>query len=338
MGAAAAVAAGLLFLAVGCDLPKEAAEAKADNEKAQASQLLSDARDLFAPLPEKMPGSESDTGARIELGKKLYFETALSINHTQSCNTCHRLDEKRGGVDNLPTSEGALGNFGERNAPTTLNAGLHIAQFWDGRAADLAEQAKGPVLNPIEMGMSDEAAVLARLKEAGYSESFKKVFPDAKQPLSYDNFANAVAAFERTLITRDRFDDFLGGQLDALTPAEEEGLKQFSEIGCTNCHNSELLGGDAYEKMGQEHEYANKKDLGRFVVTKKEEDKYVFKVPSLRNIALTAPYFHAGQAEKLSDAVKQMAWLQLGEELKEPQVESIVVFLGSLTDKERAAK
>jgi cytochrome c peroxidase len=217
-----------------------------------------------------------------------------------------------------------------------LNAGLHIAQFWDGRAPDLKAQAKGPVLNPIEMGMPDEALVLARLEEAGYRERFELAFPNADPALTYDNFAEAVAAFERTLITRDRFDDFLGGDLDALTPAEKAGLRDFIDIGCADCHSGALLGGDRYELMGQVNEYANKKDLGRYEVTKDEQDKYVFKVPSLRNIALTHPYFHDGKAATLADAVKQMAWLQLDEELNEAQTNSIVAFLGSLSDKERA--
>jgi cytochrome c peroxidase len=328
----------LLALVVGYDGATQAAQEKAESEGGQPSELLAEARELFEPLPEKMPGSERDTDARVELGKKLYFETAISINRTQSCNSCHRLDEKLGGVDNLPTSEGAEGKFGDRNAPTTLNAGLHIAQFWDGRAADLAEQAKGPVLNPIEMGMGNEAAVLARLEEAGYRERFEKTFPGAGEALTYDNYAEAVAAFERTLITRDRFDDFLGGELGALTPGELGGLRQFVETGCIDCHNGALLGGDGYEEMGQAHEYANKKDLGRFDVTQDEDDKYVFKVPSLRNIALTHPYFHDGKSATLADAVKQMAWLQLDEELDERQVASIVAFLGSLTDKERVAE
>jgi cytochrome c peroxidase len=338
MGWVAAVAVTLLVLAVGYNAASEAAQEKAENEKGQSSELLAEARDVFAPLPDKMPGSENDTEARIALGKQLYFETAISVNRTQSCNSCHRLDEKLGGVDNLPTSKGAEGEFGGRNSPTTLNAGLHIAQFWDGRAPDLAEQAKGPVLNPIEMGMANEAAVLARLEEAGYGARFKAAFPKAEQALTYDNYAEAVAAFERTLITRDRFDDFLGGKLNVLTAEETDGLKQFIEIGCIDCHNGALLGGDSYEQMGQANAYANKKDLGRFDVTKDEDDKYVFKVPSLRNIALTAPYFHDGQAETLADAVKQMTWLQLGEQLDEGQVASIATFLGSLTDKERAGE
>jgi cytochrome c peroxidase len=335
---AAAVAVALLVCAIGHSVPSATAQEKAGSDEAQSSELLAEARELFAPLPEKMPGSEKDTEARVELGRQLYFETAISINRTQSCNSCHRLDEKLAGVDNLPTSEGAEGKFGDRNSPTTLNAGLHIAQFWDGRAADLKEQAKGPVLNPIEMGMANEEAVLARLEEADYQQRFEAAFPDAKEALTYDNYAEAVAAFERTLITRDRFDDFLGGKLDVLTPAETDGLRQFVDTGCIECHNGALLGGDSYELMGRENEYANKKDLGRFVVTNDEEDKFVFKVPSLRNIALTHPYFHDGQSATLADAVEQMARLQLDEELGEAQVASIVAFLGSLTDKERGAK
>ncbi len=190
-------------------------------------------------------------------------------------------------------------------------------------------------MNPIEMGMPNEAAVLEQLKKAGYEEMFKKVFPDAAQPLTYDNYAEAVAAFERTLITRDRFDDFLGGKEDALSEQEKGGLAQFMKVGCANCHQGALLGGDRYEKMGDANAYENKEDVGRFEVTKKDEDKFVFKVPSLRNIAITAPYFHDGKAATLSDAVKQMAWLQVGEKASDEQVAQIVAFLGALTDKQR---
>ena len=327
-------AAAVLVLAVGYVAAPEAAEDKEQD----SSSVLTDAREVFEPLPEKMPGSENDTEVLIALGKQLYSETAISVNRTQSCNSCHRLDGKLAGVDNLPTSKGAKGEFGERNSPTTLNAGLHIAQFWDGRAADLVEQAKGPVLNPIEMGMANEAAVVARLDEAGYGERFEAAFPKAEQALTYDNYAKAVAAFERTLITRDRFDDFLGGKLDALTPAEADGLRQFIDVGCVECHNGALLGGDSYETMGRTNPYANKEDLGRFNVTKDEDDRYVFKVPSLRNVSLTHPYFHDGKAAALADAVKQMAWLQLGEKMEEARVASIVAFLGSLKDKERVGE
>lgn len=297
--------------------------------------LLAEAQKVFKPLPDKAPGSEKDTVAKIRLGRKLYNEQKMSINGTQSCNSCHRLDENRAGVDNEPTSPGAGGKRGGRNSPTTLNAGLHIAQFWDGRAPDLAAQAKGPVMNPIEMGMPNEAAVLEQLKKAGYEELFKKVFPDAAQPLTYENYAEAVAAFERTLITRDRFDDFLRDDEKALTEPEKKGLAVFMKVGCADCHQGVLLGGDRYEKMGEANAYANKEDLGRFDVTKKDEDKFVFKVPSLRNIALTAPYFHDGKAANLGDAVSQMADLQRGDQLSDGQVADIVAFLGALSDKER---
>jgi cytochrome c peroxidase len=312
--------------------------AHGDDAKKEPSKLLSQAQGLFKPLPDKMPGSENDTPERIRLGKKLYFEKNISINRTQSCNDCHRVDEKLGGVDNLPTAKGAVGDFGGRNSPTTLNAGFHIAQFWDGRAPDLAAQAKGPVLAGVEMGMPDEASVLERLKEAKYEKKFEKAFPDADNPLTYDNYAEAVAAFERTLITADRFDDFLGGKENALSETEKKGLALFMEIGCADCHQGVLLGGDRYEKLGEVEAYANLKDLGRHEVTKNEEDKHVFKVPSLRNIAITHPYFHDGKVETLGDAVKQMATLQLGEELDDDQVKQIVAFLGSLTDKKRAGK
>ena len=300
-----------------------------------AKALLEQAKELFARLPDKMPGSENDTPEKIALGKKLYFETKISINNSQSCNSCHRLDEKLGGVDGLATSLGAQGEAGGRNAPTTLNAGLHIAQFWDGRAADLAAQAKGPVLNPIEMGMPAEDTVLQRLKENDYLPLFKSVFPAAENPLTYDNFAEAVAAFERTLITRDRFDDFLAGKPKALSTRQLQGLSLFIETGCADCHGGALLGGDRYEKMGDVNPYANKKDLGRFEVDKKEESKFVFKVPSLRNIAITAPYFHDGKVARLPVAVKQMAKLQLDEELTTEQAQVITAFLRTLTDKER---
>jgi cytochrome c peroxidase len=302
-----------------------------------AAPLLAEAKKVFGVLPDTMPGSEDDTKERIELGEKLYFEEKISINNSQSCNTCHRLDENLGGVDNLPTSKGAEGEFGGRNAPTTLNAGFHIAQFWDGREPDLEAQAKGPVLNPIEMGMPNADEVLKRLREAGYEEAFKKVFPEAEDPLTYDNYAEAVAAFERTLITKDRFDDFLRGDEAALSDIEKQGLALFMQKGCSDCHAGALLGADRYEKMGQANEYANKEDLGRFDVTKKEEDKFVFKVPSLRNIALTAPYFHDGKAATLGDAVEQMAKLQYDEDLSDDEVKQLVAFLGALSDKERVA-
>jgi cytochrome c peroxidase len=292
---------------------------------------------FFQPIPDKMPGAEKDTPALVALGKDLYFERKLSANDSQSCNSCHAVDQNKGGVDNEATSPGAFGKRGGRNSPTSLNAGFHVAQFWDGRAADLAAQAKGPILNPIEMAMPNEEAVLKKLSALPeYPKAFAKAFPGESKAMSYDNLAKAIAAFERTLVTHDRFDDFLKGSDSALSNAELEGLNTFVSTGCIACHNGPLLGGNSYQKMGAVNAYANTEDLGRFAVTKDEADKFKFKVPSLRNIALTAPYFHDGKAATLEEAVRQMAWLQLGRKLESKEVDSIVTFLKTLSDKPRA--
>jgi cytochrome c peroxidase len=294
------------------------------------------ALDAIAPIPDSMPGAENDTPVLIKLGKELYFEKALSDNRTQSCNTCHPVDGLRGGADNEPTSLGAFGKRGGRNSPTTLNAGFQFAQFWDGRADDLVEQAKGPVLNPIEMAMPSEAVVVQRLRAMdSYSALFKAAFPNSDEPITYENVARAIAAFERTLITRDRLDDFLKGSDDALTPTERKGLHEFLTLGCTTCHYGPVLGGQVFQKIGLIHPFPTD-DKGRFDVTQDEDDEYRFKVPMLRNIELTAPYFHKGQIETLEDAVRKMAWHQLGKELSDDQVKSLVAFLKTLTDKERA--
>jgi len=303
-----------------------------------AAALRTKAKAIFPPLPDKMPGAEKDTPARVTLGKKLYFEKNLSSNRTQSCNSCHHVEPGQAGVDSLPTSPGALGKLGGRNSPTTLNAGFHIAQFWDGRAATLEDQAKGPVLNPGEMGMPDPNAVLERLTaQAEYVTLFKEAFPGEASAITYDNFASAVAAFERTLITKDRYDDFVKGDDKALSAAELKGLDTFINTGCIACHIGATFGGQMYQKMGLVNAYENKEDLGRFEVTKNEADKYFFKVPSLRNIALTGPYFHDGKVVTLDEAVTKMAWMQLGRKLTDEEVKSIVTFLNALSDKERSA-
>jgi len=290
------------------------------------------AKKMFGSLPKEMPGSQNDTPDRIALGKKLYFEKRLSANNSQSCNSCHNL-EGAAGVDNLPTSLGAFGNPGERNSPTTLNAGFHLAQFWDGRAVDLKAQAKGRILNPGEMAMPSEAEVLKRLGEdAEYPGLFEKAF--GANSISYDNLAEAIAAFERTLVTPARFDDFVQGDHKALNKNEQDGLKTFMEKGCTSCHAGNLFGGNSYRKLGTVRPYETE-DLGRFQVTKKEDDKYVFKVPSLRNVSLTQPYFHDGKVATLSQAVKLMASHQLGQDLTDEETTKIVAFLGSLNDKTR---
>lgn len=296
------------------------------------TELRSRTLEVIQPLPDKMPGAENDTPAMIQLGRRLYFEKKLSQNQTQSCNSCHAVDQGGAGVDHQPTSPGAFGKRGNRNSPTTLNAGFHLAQFWDGRADDLVAQAKGPVLNPIEMAMPSEDVVIRRLgDDAEYQTQFAGAFPDNAKPVNYENMARAIAAFERTLITRDRFDEFLKGNNQRLTAAETKGLNTFLAVGCTTCHNGPLLGGNSYQKIGLVNAYSNTKDIGRAAVTKDEADQFRFKVPSLRNVAATYPYFHDGQAAELADAVREMGKLQLGLDLSSEQVADITTFLNALT-------
>ncbi|NOQ89311.1 MAG: c-type cytochrome [Gammaproteobacteria bacterium] len=298
--------------------------------------LMSRANRFFSPLPQAMPGSENDTPERIALGKKLYFEKRLSINDKQSCASCHILENGFAGVDNLPTSPGAKGELGGRNSPTVLNAGWQDSQFWDGRAEDLVEQAKGPILNPVEMAMPDERTVenkIAKITE--YQKDFAGVFPDDKPAISYQNIAEAIAAFERTLITPSRFDDFMNGDAAALSTIEQRGLRTFMKLDCKSCHDGKLLGGETYEPLGKENPYENQQDQGMYTLTKDEDDRMFFKVAQLRNIALTAPYFHDGKIETLDGAVRKMAKLQLDEKLSDQQVSDIVSFLKTLTDKNR---
>ena len=303
---------------------------------ADADRLISRANRIFSPLPDTMPGSENDTPERIALGKKLYFEKRLSINDTQSCASCHLLDDGFAGVDNLPTSPGAKGELGTRNSPTVLNAGWQDSQFWDGRAEDLVEQAKGPILNPIEMGMPDEQTVEKKIRGiAEYQDAFAAAFPGDEPAISFQNIAEAIAAFERTLITPSRFDDFMKGDADALSAAEQRGLEAFIKIDCKTCHDGILVGGETYEPLGKEHPYENQADQGMYTVTEDEDDRMFFKVAPLRNIALTAPYFHDGKIETLDEAVRKMGKLQLDEDLTDQQVSDITSFLKALTDKNR---
>ena len=299
-------------------------------------RLISRANRIFSPLPAVMPNSESDTPERIALGKKLFFEKRLSINDSQSCASCHRLEDGFAGVDNLSTSPGARKELGTRNSPTVLNAGWQDSQFWDGRAEDLVEQAKGPILNPIEMGMPDEQTVEKKVQRiAEYQDAFTKAFPGENPAISYQNIAEAIAAFERTLITPARFDDFMNGDADALSETEQRGLKTFMKLDCDSCHDGKLLGGETYEPLGKENPYENQQDQGIYLITKDEDDRMYFKVAPLRNVALTAPYFHDGNIRTLEQAVKEMAKLQLDESLSEQQVDDITSFLKSLTDKNR---
>jgi cytochrome c peroxidase len=292
--------------------------------------LKQQATALFGTLPSKMPGSENDTPALIALGEMLYMDKRLSVNDTQSCNTCHDVTNKGPGVDNLATSPGAFGKNGDRNSPTVWNAGFQKTQFWDGRAEDLVAQAKGPILNPVEMAMPNEAAVEQKLKGiSSYQQAFKKAF-NKDDAINYNNIAIAIAAFERTLITRDRFDAFINGDDTALNAQEKRGLQSFINTGCAACHNGPTLGGNMYQKLGIVNAYPNQKDQGRFSLTNNAADKMVFKVPMLRNIAKTAPFFHDGSIATLEEAVSQMAWLQVGKKLDASTTADITAFLQSL--------
>ncbi len=284
----------------------------------------------FAALPPDLAGKAELTEPRIALGRMLFYDTRLSKNHDISCNSCHTLTNY--GVDGKPTSDGHKGQKGDRNSPTVYNAAGHFVQFWDGRAADVEAQAKGPVTNPVEMALKDDKAALAVLKSIPeYVKAFKAAFPKDKDPVTFDNAAKAIGAFERKLVTPAKWDKFLAGDKNALTAAEKQGFNTFVEVGCTTCHNGSLVGGGMYQKLGLAKAYPDQSDLGRFKETKAETDKMMFKVPSLRNIEKTGPYFHHGKVATLEDAVKQMADYQLARQLSDKQVTLIVGWLKTLT-------
>lgn len=295
-----------------------------------AAALLERVKPVFASLSIPAgPERESAEQAKIDLGRTLYYDTRLSKNQDISCNSCHQLD--RFGVDGEPTSPGHKGQRGSRNSPTSFNAALHISQFWDGRAADVEEQAKGPVLNPVEMAMASGDEVLAVLRSIpGYRPMFEAAFPAEAEPMTYDNVARAIGAFERRLLTPSRFDRFLEGDLAALNDEELQGLALFTDTGCTTCHNGVAIGGGMFQRIGLVNPYETA-DAGRFAVTGQEADRRAFKVPSLRNVAETGPWFHDGSVASLDDAVRLMAHHQLGRDLNARQIATLAAFLRSLT-------
>jgi cytochrome c peroxidase len=301
-----------------------------------ADELATSARALFQPVPvaaPALPGNPA-TPAKVELGAQLFFDPRLSASHSISCNSCHNLG--LGGVDGQETSIGHHWQRGGRNAPTVLNAVFNTAQFWDGRAKDLEAQAGGPMVNPIEMA-SPSAHVAEQLAQIpGYEKEFRKAFAGEAQPVTLANAQKAIAVFEATLITPNSpFDRFLRGDPKALDTAARAGLTLFIDKGCATCHNGINVGGGRYAPFGlvekPSSEVRPEADKGRFAVTHTDSDEYVFKVPTLRNITLTAPYFHSGKVWDLKEAVGIMAASQLGAKLSDAEAESIVAFLGSLT-------
>ncbi len=310
---------------------------------AAADNLLKRAQGLFKPLPDKPPTLTDNpiSSEKIELGKMLYFEPRLSASWLISCNTCHNVG--LAGVDLQEASIGHGWQKGRRNAPTVLNAVLNVSQFWDGRAADLKEQAKGPVQASVEMNNTPERVVSTLKAIPEYVKRFKAAFPDEADPLTFDNMAHAIEAFEATLLTPNApFDNYLNGQANALTDAEKQGLTLYIDKGCVGCHTGVNLGGQDYypfgivEKPGAD--LLPSTDKGRFAVTRSATDEYVFRAPSLRNVALTPPYFHTGKVWDLTQAVAIMGSSQLGIQLTDEQAGFIAAFLKTLTGEQPEVK
>lgn len=286
-------------------------------------------REPIRPVPLSLPLD----ARKVSLGKKLFHEPMLSKNNQVSCASCH--DLQKGGTDQRIHSLGINDSKGAINAPTVFNSGFHFKQFWDGRADTLEDQVDGPMQNELEMG-STWPEIVAKLQAApAYAKAFKEIYPDG---LQRQNVKNAIAEFERSLFTpNSRFDKYLRGDDQAITEDEKEGYKKFKTYGCITCHQGVNVGGNMFQPLGIMGDYfadrgnITESDLGRFNVTGNEEDKHVFKVPGLRNIALTAPYFHDGSAPTLEAAVATMAKYQLGRELPPQDLEQIVLFLKTLT-------
>lgn len=327
--------------------PGQPGDAKAGFDAGEATKpvavspaaLLERARPILGALAAEATSPNNPcTDAKVELGHVLYFDPRLSRNQELSCNSCHDLatygidPRMRDGV--VSRTSGGHGNqFGERNSPTVYNAAFHAAQFWDGRAADVEDQAGMPILNPIEMAMPDEASVVAVLESIpGYAEKFAAAFPGEDKPVNFANLRKALGAFERKLVTPAAFDRFMTGDLAALDEAQLVGLQAFLDVGCTQCHSGPLLGGMQFQKLGSVKPWPDLKDEGRAAHTKSPLDRFMFKVPSLRNVAKTGPYLHDGSIGDLSTMVDRMAEFQAARgKLTPAETRAIVAFLDTLT-------
>jgi len=283
----------------------------------------------FRPVADTGRAAPHLTPALVDLGRLLWFEPLLSQSGTISCNSCHALRDY--GVDHRPRSIGERHRMGRRNAPTVYNLASHVALFWDGRSPEVETQALVPIVGLAEMAASP-AVVEATLRASDeYRRGFHAAFPDDAEPVSLANVGRAIGAFERGLVTRSRWDDYLEGHTQALDPAEVEGLRVFLDVGCMECHTGPQVGASMFQVAGFVEPWPDRSDLGRFEVTGKTADRMVFKVPTLKNVARTAPYFHDGSVADLGAAVRAMGRHQLGVELADAEVASIVTFLGALT-------
>ncbi|MBD3729780.1 MAG: cytochrome-c peroxidase [Sphingomonadales bacterium] len=327
--------AALAVLSAAACKPSETTQ-DGDTLAATSDPLILAARDNFKPIPEgpAQIAGVTATPELVALGEALYFDPRLSQSHALSCASCHNMG--LGGADARPTSIGHHWQLGGRNAPTVLNAGYNFVQFWDGRAEDLVAQAAGPIANPVEMAMLTGQLVPTLKSIPGYAPMFAKAFPAEADPISEKTVPIAIAAYEATLVTPNApFDRFLRGDAAALTDQQKRGLKSFMDSGCTACHSGTNVGGAMYAKFGlvadPSEDVRPAADTGRFAITGDEADRYAFKVPTLRNIALSAPYFHTGSVWSLDDAVQIMAKTQVGKTLSAGETADIVAFLGALT-------
>ncbi|KAF2990897.1 c-type cytochrome [Methylocystis sp. MJC1] len=320
-----------LFIASTAAILSQAAIAEALDTK----KLLSDAHASFQPLPSVPVAKDSLQAVRADLGRRLFFENRVSMDGNVSCSHCHLPDKQA--TDGLPKAVGVFGKENPRNAPSIFNAAMNFKQHWRGDRESLEEQAEKSLLGPASFGNPDQATAMGKLKAIpAYADAFTKAFPDDKDPINSRNWGIAVAAFEWTLLTPSRFDAFLSGDAKALSPQEQAGLRKFIDTGCATCHNGVGLGGNSFQKFGVTEDYwketgSKTPDKGRADVTKNDDDLYVFKVPSLRNVAKTAPYFHDGSVDDLTKAVKIMGKTQLDKTLSDKDTADIVAFLGSLT-------
>lgn len=298
-------------------------------------ELWDKAHKYFKPLPDVAEPEDYElTAEKVNLGKKLFYDPRLSKSGIISCNSCHNLASS--GVDNLQASIGHSWQTGARNSPTVLNAALHKTQFWDGRSPHVEHQATQPILNPIEMAMTGDDVVIERLNSIPeYVDMFEAAFPETEDPMTYEHLGKAIGAFERTLMTPDDFDAYLEGDVTAMNEQQKRGLKTFIEVGCVSCHTGSALGGEIFQKFGVHGKYweatgSQNIDEGRYEVTEREFDKYQFKVPGLRHITRTYPYFHDGSVWDLAEAIKIMGKLQLDKDLTDDQVNDIIAFFYAL--------
>lgn len=322
----------LVLTSFACNDPNSAKKLMPEEEK----QIQNMARSYFLPLSEiDFSGYSNMEKSRVLLGKKMFYDKKFSKNQTQNCASCH--DMNRFGQDNLRVSPGDSGVPGVRNVPTVLNAHLQFAQFWDAHEPTVEEQAPGPIFGEVEMGMTDTLELLRRLEsDPEYPDLFEKAFPKADTLISFERVKQAIGAFERTLNTPGRFDKYLNGDLDALSYEEKKGIKSFIDQGCIPCHSGILLGGNMVQEFaifGFYWDYTDSRhlDKGAYKHSKNDKDMFVFKVPGLRNVAETHPYFHDGSVESLEESIHIMGLSELNADLLEEDVQMITAFLKSLT-------